>query len=70
MPTLMLNGRYDYDNPFTTSQHPLFELLGAPAAHKRHVVLDSGHALPFDPAGREVLAWFDRYLGPVGQPSH
>jgi dienelactone hydrolase len=65
VPTLMLNGRYDFESPFETSQRPLFELLGAPAGRKTHVVLESGHALPRDAVTREILAWLDRYLGPV-----
>jgi dipeptidyl aminopeptidase/acylaminoacyl peptidase len=65
MPTLMLNGRYDYETPYQASQRPLFILLGAPAEHKRHVVFESGHALVIEAVAREILPWFDRYLGPV-----
>jgi dienelactone hydrolase len=65
VPTLMLNGRYDYDTPFDTSQQPLFALLGSPPEHKRHVVLDFGHALGVEDVAREILPWLDRYLGPV-----
>ncbi len=65
IPTLMLNGRYDYDTPFETSQRPLFVLLGSPPEHKRHVVLEFGHALVIEAVAREVLPWLDRYLGPV-----
>ena len=31
IPTLMLNGRYDFEVPFETAQRPLFALLGTPA---------------------------------------
>jgi dienelactone hydrolase len=65
IPTLMLNGRYDYETPFDTSQQPLFALLGSPPAQKRHVVLDFGHALVTEDVAREILPWLDRYLGPV-----
>jgi hypothetical protein len=65
MPTLMLNGRYDYETPFDASQRPLFILLGSPPEQKRHVALDFGHALEIDAVAREILPWFDRYLGPV-----
>ena len=68
MPTLMLNGRYDFETPLETAQRPLFDLLGTPAGHKRHVVLETGHAMPIDDAAREILPWFDRYLGPVRSP--
>ena len=30
IPTLMLNGRYDFSMPPDTAQRPLFERLGAP----------------------------------------
>ena len=69
IPTLMLNGRYDYDTPFEASQRPLFLLLGSPPGDKRHVVLEFGHALVVEPVAREVLPWFDRYLGPVVRAS-
>jgi hypothetical protein len=71
-PVLMVNGRYDYGLPVDTQQRPMFELLGTPAEHKRHVLFDAGH-WPF-PRGefiRENLAWLDEYLGPVEkQPTH
>lgn len=65
IPTLILNGRYHFDAPLETVQRPLFDLLGTPAAHKRHAVFEAGHAVPIDDAAREVLPWLDRYLGPV-----
>ncbi len=68
VPTLMLNGRYDFMLPFDTTQSPLFELLGA--EHKRHAVLEAGHALPPSKVAPEVLSWLDHYLGPVSVPSN
>ena len=65
IPTLMLNGRYDFDLPWESEQKPLFALLGSPAADKRHVVLETGHALPIAEVAREILPWLDRYLGPL-----
>ena len=65
MPTLLLNGRYDFEGPFETTQRPLFDLLGAPAGQKRHALFETGHALPMDDVAREILPWLDRYLGPV-----
>ena len=65
MPVLMINGRYDYAYPLEESQKPLFRLLGTPAADKRHALFDGGHVAPQQETMREVLAWFDRYLGPV-----
>jgi dienelactone hydrolase len=69
MPTLMLNGRYDYDTPFEASQRPLFLLLGSRPEDKRHAVLELGHALVIDAVSREMLPWLDRYLGPVVRSS-
>jgi pimeloyl-ACP methyl ester carboxylesterase len=65
IPVLMVNGRFDYGAPLETSQQPLFRLLGTPLADKRHVILESGHGLPFTPWFKETLDWFDHYLGPV-----
>ncbi len=65
-PVLMLNGRHDFVQPVETSQQPKFNLLATPAADKRHVVYDTGHAVVFvQPMIKEVLDWLDRYLGPV-----
>jgi hypothetical protein len=60
----MINGRDDYHRPYESSQLPLFELLGMAPANKRLARLDGGH-IPSDPNEiiREVLDWFDRYLG-------
>jgi eukaryotic-like serine/threonine-protein kinase len=65
MPTLMLNGRYAFGEPFETAQLSLFNLLGAAAEHKRHAVFEAGHALAMEDVAREILPWLDRYLGPV-----
>lgn len=67
LPTLMVNGQDDFINPLESSQKPLFRLLGAPADRKRHARLEGGHIVPDRLALiEEVLAWLDRYLGPVG----
>ena len=65
-PVLMVNGRFDELFPVDTNQLPLFQLLGTPAADKRHVLLESGHGSP--PRAevlRETLGGFDKYLGSV-----
>jgi hypothetical protein len=54
---------HDFLFPYETSQVPLFELLGAGAKDKRHVVADSGHVPPNDLLAKEMLEWLDRYLG-------
>ena len=65
VPLLLMSGRYDWDFPLEASARPLFQLLGTPPEHKRHVVGDGGHFIPRDQLVREVLDWFDRYMGPV-----
>ncbi|MFW6078853.1 MAG: SUMF1/EgtB/PvdO family nonheme iron enzyme [Gemmatimonadota bacterium] len=65
VPVLMLNGRYDHFYPLETAQRPMFELLGTPREHKRHVVAEDGHFVPRDQLIRETLDWLDRYLGSV-----
>ena len=65
IPTLMLNGRYDFETPFETAQRPLFALLGTPAEDKRHQIFETGHTLRIEDMAGEILPWLDRYLGPV-----
>jgi eukaryotic-like serine/threonine-protein kinase len=62
VPVLMLNGRYDYTLPFSTSQLPLLRLLGG---DKKHVVFDTAHTVPRLPMIKETLDWLDHYLGSV-----
>jgi dipeptidyl aminopeptidase/acylaminoacyl peptidase len=67
-PVLILGGQYDYVFPLEASQRPLFDLLGATARDKRHVVFDGvGHEISRirNDVIREVLTWLDMYLGPV-----
>ncbi len=66
VPTLMVNGRHDFLFPRETAQDPMYELLGTPAADKRHRVFESGHVPTERPeVMKEALDWLDRYLGPV-----
>jgi eukaryotic-like serine/threonine-protein kinase len=65
IPTLMLNGRYDYTFPVETSQLPMFQALGTPLEHKRHVTYETGHNVPSNQISAEITSWLDRYLGPV-----
>jgi cephalosporin-C deacetylase-like acetyl esterase len=65
VPVLMLDGRFDYLFPTTTSQEPMFRLLGTPNEQKLRVLFDSGHDLPRTGVIKETLNWLDRYLGPV-----
>ena len=66
VPTLMVNGRSDFQIPYQTSQLPLFRLLGVPPDRKRHALFEGGH-MPsqIHDVMREILDWFDRFLGAV-----
>ena len=66
IPVLMLNGKYDYIWPFRTHQKPLFDLIGTPREHKKHVIYNCGHLpLPRAPMMKEIFEWLDKYQGPV-----
>jgi eukaryotic-like serine/threonine-protein kinase len=65
LPVLMLNGRYDHFFPVESSQLPLYRLLGTAAKDKKHVIYETGHAVPRKEFIRETLDWLDKYLGPV-----
>lgn len=67
-PVLMINGRYDYLFPLESNQEPMFDLLGTPEEHKRHILYEAGHgvlAYRIDQIKENVLEWLDRYLGMV-----
>jgi dienelactone hydrolase len=61
IPTLMINGRYDFFFPLETSQIPMFRLLGTPADQKRHVVEEGSHFVPRPRLIQEMLTWLDKY---------
>ncbi len=65
VPTLMVNGRYDFRFPYESSQLPLFNLLGTPTADKAHTLSEDGHVPARNAMVREILDWLDRYLGTV-----
>ena len=64
-PTLMMSGKYDTLFDVETSAKPMFDLLGTPAEHKRHVICETDHIPPQNEFIKETLAWLDKYLGPV-----
>ena len=66
-PVLMVNGRYDYVFSAENAQIPLFQMLGAPAADKRHIELETPHDVTDRRAElvQSVLGWLDKYLGRV-----
>jgi eukaryotic-like serine/threonine-protein kinase len=66
IPLLLLNGRYDFFHPVDTDRIPTFQIVGSPAKDKKRVVFETGHVI-LQPQQfiKEVVGWFDRYLGPV-----
>jgi dienelactone hydrolase len=66
-PTLILNGKYDVLYPPETSSQPLFDLLGTLPQDKRIVFYETDHIPPRVEYIKEMLAWLDKYLGPVGR---
>ena len=61
IPTLMINGRYDFFFPLESSQIPMFRLLGTPPGQKRYVVEEGSHFVPRTRLIKEVLTWLDKY---------
>jgi eukaryotic-like serine/threonine-protein kinase len=66
VPTLMINGDSDFQFPLQFAQLPQFRLLSLPPDRKRHALFVGGH-MPnqINDIIREVLDWYDRFLGPV-----
>jgi dienelactone hydrolase len=67
VPVLMVNGADDYIFKLDSSQKPMFERLGTPEEHKKHLVYESGHSVLArsgrrNQAIREILNWLDHYL--------
>ncbi len=68
IPILMINGTDDSVFPYETAQMPLFNLLGTPEAHKKHIIFPGGHSISWEyreQCNKEMVKWLDRYLGPV-----
>jgi len=61
IPTLMLNGRYDFFFPVDSSQNPMFEAFRTPKDQKRHLLYDGGHGIPRVELIKETLSWLDRF---------
>lgn len=64
VPVLMFSGEFDAMVPLANARR-YFELLGVPAADKRHRIAPGGHYVPRDILIRDTLDWFDRYFGPA-----
>jgi dienelactone hydrolase len=65
VPTLLVDGRYDWFFPLETSQNVMFRFLGTPEKDKRHAVLEGGHIPSYEQMVKEILDWLDKYQGPV-----
>jgi len=61
VPTLMLNGKYDFFFPLEASQVPMFRLLGTPPDQKRYVVEEGSHFVARTRLIQESLTWLDKY---------
>ncbi len=71
VPTVLINGNRDFSYPLETSQRPLFRSLGVAEPEKRHALLEGGHLPPdIQAVMREVVDWYDHYLGPVQTASN
>ena len=65
VPTLMVAGKEDFARPVETLQRPIFNLLGVPPEQKDLRLIDGGHIPRLQDIIREILAWLDRFAGPV-----
>jgi hypothetical protein len=63
----MLNGKYDANIPYEKSSKPLYDLLGTPDELKELKLYDTDHIPPLNESIKEILAWLDKYLGPVNR---
>jgi dienelactone hydrolase len=64
-PALVLNSEFDVV-PLQNARR-YFELLGTPAADKKHVIAPGGHFVPRDLLIRETLEWLDTHVGLPGR---
>ena len=62
VPSLMLNGRYDFFFPVETSQRHMFQLIGVPERQNACRSTDTSHGLPRGETVKETLAWLDKVL--------
>jgi formylglycine-generating enzyme required for sulfatase activity/dienelactone hydrolase len=65
IPTLMLNGKYDFTFPFDKTVKPFYEFIATQANDKKLVLYETDHYVPRNEMIKEVLAFCDKYLGSV-----
>ena len=63
IPVLMMSSEFDAVVPLENARR-YFELIGTPAAAKKHVIASGGHFVPRDVLIRETLDWLDVQLAP------
>jgi len=63
VPTLMVNGRYDFGLPVETSVKPMLAWLGASDEDKKLYLHDGDHIPHANEIVRVTLDWLDRYMG-------
>lgn len=68
VPFLMLVGRYDSLLTYETAAEPLFNLIATAPEHKVMKVYETDHIPPKQEYVTEILAWLDKYFGPVDTP--
>ncbi len=61
-PTLLLNGRYDEENPWARHSLPLWRLLREP---KRLTLIEGGHLPPAELRVPAINDWLDETVGPI-----
>ncbi len=61
----MINGRFDSNFGLEEGVRPTFDALGTPEEDKALILYDTDHVPPRAAFIRDILAWLDRYLGPV-----
>ena len=53
-------------SPVEIYQRPILEMYGTPPKDRKLYVFEGAHApTDWDATVREIVAWLDRYLGPV-----
>ena len=70
IPTLMLNGKYDATFPLESSVLPFYNFLGTPEKDKNLIIYETDHYVQRNDMIKEVLAWCDKYMGPVRPKSN
>ncbi len=65
VPTLLINGRYDFMFPLKESIRPFFDYLGTPVKDKSLKLYNDGHSVPRNELIKESLSFLDKYFGAV-----